>query len=70
MRQIPLCRTRSWGAFQAARGLSRIRVEKYGQPGDGAFIKLPLATHIADPGGEVGYHDQFLPQPGEIGDVS
>ena len=52
-----------------ARRLSGIRVEQHGQPGNGAFVKLSFTAHVTDPGGEVGDHDQFLSQPGEIGDV-
>ena len=68
--QIALCGTRPRGAFEAARWLSRIRVEEHGQPGNGTLIKLPFAAHITDPGREVGHHDQFLSQPGEICDMA
>lgn len=69
VRQIPFRAARSRDALGAARGLSRIWVEQHRQPGNGAFIKLPFAAHITDPGREVGNHDQFLSQPGEISDM-
>jgi hypothetical protein len=68
--QGALSAARTRGTFEPARGLSRIRVEQHGQPGNGAFIKLPFTAHVTNPGWEIGNHDQFLSQPGEIGDVS
>jgi hypothetical protein len=70
VRQIPFCGTRTRNAFETAGWLSRIWVEDHRQPGDGTLIKLPFAAHVTNPGREVRNHDQFLSQPGEIGDVS
>lgn len=57
-------------AFDAARGMSGIRAEQHAQPRDRAFIIFALSAHIADPGWEVWNGDQFLAQPGEIGDMT
>ena len=69
VRQIPFRAARSRDAFGVARGLSRIWVEQHRQPGNGPFVKFPFAAHITDPGRKVGNHNQFLSQPGEIGDM-
>ena len=69
VRQIPFRGTRPGRASRAAGGLSRIGVEKHGQPSDCPFIEFSPATHITDPSREVGHHDQLLSQPGEISDM-
>jgi hypothetical protein len=58
------------GAFGAAGWLARVGIEDHGQPGNGAFVEFPFAAHITDPGREVWHHDQFLSQPGEIGNMA
>ena len=54
--------------MDAAGWLPGIRAEEHCQPGDGLLIVFAPATHVADPGGEVGDGDEFLVQPGEVGD--
>ena len=62
--------TRLRMAFDAMGGLSSFRVEDHGKHRDGAFIIFAFSTHVADPGWEIGRHDKFLAQPGEISNVS
>ncbi len=56
--------------MDAARGLSRFRAEEHRQPRNGALIVFAPAAQVADPGGEVRHSDEFLAEPGEIGDVA
>lgn len=58
------------GPFDAAGRFPGIGTEEHGQPGDGLLIVFPLPAHIAHPGWEVGDGDQFLPEPGEVGNVT
>ena len=69
MRYIPFWGTRLAGPFGGAGRFSGIGTEEHGQPGDGAFIVFTLPAHVAYPGWEVWDGDQFLAQPGEVGDV-
>src|SRR5574342_690826 len=57
-------------ALDAAGGTPRFGVEKHAQPGDGPFVIFAFPTNIADPGRKVRNHDEFIPQPGEVGDVT
>jgi len=68
-KDVPFNGARPGGAFDAAGRSSGVGVEEHGQPGDGAFIVFPFAAHVTDPGGEIWHSDQFLSQPGEVGDV-
>lgn len=58
------------GPLDAAGWLPGIRAEEHCQPGDGLLIVFAPATHIADPGGEVWDGDQFLSEPGEVGNMA
>jgi len=58
---------RSRGAFDAAGGLSRLRVQEHDEQSDGAFIIYSIPADVTYPGGEVGHGDEFLTQPCEIG---
>ena len=69
MGDVPFGGVRPRGAFDAARGFTGSRTEEHGQPRDGALVIIAFAAHVTDPGREVGYHDQFLSQLGEIRDV-
>jgi len=66
---IPFNRIQPRGPFDAAGRSSRVRAEEHCQPRDGAFIVFAFAAHVANPGGEIGNGDEFLSEPGEVGDV-
>lgn len=69
VRKIPFGGARARGALDEASWLSRVGIEKHGQPCNGTFIEFPFAAHVTNPGGEVRHHDQFFSQPGEISNV-
>ena len=48
-------------------GLTGVGAEQHGQPGYGSGVIFPPVADVADPGREIGYGDQFIAQPGEIG---
>jgi len=58
------------GAFDMAGGFSRFRVKEHGKQSDCAFIVFALPAHVTYPGWEVRNRDEFITQPGEIGDVA
>gem|GEM_PF-3262737 len=44
-------------------------VQQGGQPDACLLIIITPSAHIADPGREIRHADQFIAQPGEVGDV-
>ena len=68
-RMSPSWRAQAPSPFEAVCRFAGIRAEEHGQPGDGTFIVLAPAAHIADPRGEGRHSDQFFAQPGKVGDV-
>jgi hypothetical protein len=47
-------------------GLTGIWAKQSRQPIDCALVIFPLATHVTDPGWEVGHRHKLFIQPGEV----
>jgi hypothetical protein len=50
-----------------SRRLTRIWIQERAEPGQRLLVVIPATADIADPSGEVRHEDEFLTQPGKVG---
>lgn len=58
-----------FGVWVHMIGFTGMRSQKQRYLVDCMLIVFTSAADIADPGGEIGYGDQFIHEPGKIGDA-